>query len=97
MIDKLGRAYQCDDAGKRFYNIRKKPPQYDSHIWAKLGPEGRSAVLDYFARADDKHDGLTVDGKFITDFDLTHAEIRADEQADYPPYKDGDYLSFNSE
>ena len=53
--------------------------------------------MDHFARADDTHDGVTVDGKFITDFDLTHAEVRADEQANYPSYRDGDYLSFNSE
>ena len=26
---------------------------------------------------------MTVNGKFITDFDLTHAEARADEQANF--------------
>ena len=30
VIDKLGRAYQCDDAVERLDNIRKKPPQYNS-------------------------------------------------------------------
>ena len=88
-LDKLGRAYQCDEAGKRLYNIRKKPPKYDSYVWDKLGPDGRQAILDYHARADNLHDGLTVNGKFITDFDLTHAEVHADEQANFLPYRDG--------
>ena len=66
-------------------------------MWEKLGSEGRRAVLDYFARADDRHDGITVDGKFITNLDLTHAEVRADEQANHIPYRDGDYLSPSSE
>ena len=62
-----------------------------------MGPDGRGAILTHFARADDHRDGLTIDGKFISDFDLTHAEVRADAQANYLPYKDGDFLSFNPE
>ena len=95
--DTIGRKYECDDQGNKMWTSKRRPPQYDSYIWKKLGEDGRKAILEQFHNSPKKNGMIAADGRIIHEIDMSESSVQADNQNTYLSHKKHEFLHFNGD